>query len=112
MDGNFTYCALVIIVNVKILVSSYEYTWQAVTLIFLSIASFFIVYYLLANLGTYQVGGEFYHMFTNVTSYLTLIFFSFTYILIDTGMERANAEIIKYMMQMKDIEKIQAAEDN
>lgn len=48
MDGNFTYCALVIIVNVKILVNSYEYTWQAVTLIFLSIASFFIVYYLLA----------------------------------------------------------------
>lgn len=45
-------------------------------------------------------------MYTNVTSYLTLIFFSFTYILIDTGMERANAEIIKYMMQMKDIEKI------
>ena len=51
-------------------------------------------------------------MYTNVTSYLTLIFFSFTYILIDTGMERANAEIIKYMMQMKDIDRIQAAEDN
>ncbi len=63
-------------------------------------------------MASYQVGGEFYHMFTSITSYLTLIFFSFTFVLIDTGMERANAEIIKYMMQMKDIEKIQAAEDS
>ena len=52
-------------------------------------------------MASYQVGGEFYHMFTSITSYLTLIFFSFTFVLIDTGMERANAEIIKYMMQMK-----------
>jgi hypothetical protein len=51
-------------------------------------------------------------MFTSITSYLTLIDFSITFVLIDTGMERANAEIIKYMMQMKDIEKIQAAEDS
>lgn len=47
MDGNFVFCALVIIVNVKILINSYQYTWPAVTLIFLSIASFFIVYYVL-----------------------------------------------------------------
>ncbi len=47
MDGNFVFCALVIIVNVKILISSYQYTWPAVTLIFLSIASFFVIYYIL-----------------------------------------------------------------
>ena len=112
MDGNFVFCALVIIVNVKILISSYQYTWPAVTLIFLSIASFFIVYYVLCQLASYQVGGEFYHMFTSMTSYLTLLFFSFTFVLVDSGMQMANAEIIAYMLKQKELEQIEQAEES
>lgn len=104
LDGNFVFCALVIIVNVKILINSYQYTFPAVFLIFLSIASFFVVYYLLCTWASYQVGGEFYHMFTSVTSYLTLLFFSFTFVLIDSGLQMANAEIIAYMLKVKEME--------
>ena len=44
-DGNFVFAALVIIVNIKVLISSYQYTWWAVFWVVISIASFFPVFW-------------------------------------------------------------------
>jgi hypothetical protein len=43
-------------------------------------------------------------MFTSMTSYLTLLFFSFTFVLVDSGLQMANAEIIAYMLKQKELE--------
>ena len=70
-----------------------------VTLIVLSIASFFLAYWALSEIGTYTMAGEFEHQFTYSTTYFTLVFFSFTFVLIDSGLMMANAEIIAYMLK-------------
>lgn len=44
LDGNFIFGALVIIVNIKVLISSYQYTFWSIFWVVLSIASFFVVF--------------------------------------------------------------------
>jgi hypothetical protein len=44
LDGNFIFAALVIIVNVKVLISSFQYTGLQIFFIAGSIISFFIVF--------------------------------------------------------------------
>ena len=70
-----------------------------VTLIVLSITSFFVAYWFLSYLGSETVTGEFDHLFTYSTTYFVLLFFSFTFVLIDSGLMMANAEIIAYMLK-------------
>lgn len=50
-------------------------------------------------------------MFTSVVSYLTLFFFSISFVLIDSGMQMANAEITGYMWAQKELEEIDEAEE-
>ncbi len=76
-----------------------------VVLIFLSIASFFVVYWMLASIGSFTVTCEFNEMFTSATTYLTLLFFTFSFVLIDSGMQMANAEIVAYMLKQKELQR-------
>jgi hypothetical protein len=55
--GNFMFCALVIIVNVKVLISSYQHSFWSLFLIIGSILSFFAFFALLNNLMFTSVYG-------------------------------------------------------
>ena len=46
IEGNFIFAALVLIVNVKVLISSYQYTFWFVMTVVLSVGSFFAIFYL------------------------------------------------------------------
>lgn len=66
MDGNFIFAALVIIVNVKILINSYEHTFWSWFLIFGSILSYFLVFALMSQLMILDTYGAQGHMFTQL----------------------------------------------
>lgn len=65
LDGNFVFGAIVIIVNVKILISSYQYTFWAVFWVAISIASFFLVFGILTVIhkAKSDLDGEFNHTY-------------------------------------------------
>jgi VIT1/CCC1 family predicted Fe2+/Mn2+ transporter len=63
LDGNFVFGALVIIVNVKVLTSSYQYTFWSVLLVVLSIGSFFAVFTLFSLLQVLDCYGELSHTY-------------------------------------------------
>lgn len=96
------FAAIVIIVNIKVLICSYQYTFWAILWVVLSIASYFIVFFLLSLIQNYTETGEFYHIYGETQTYLCLIFFSLSYILIDYGLEKANAEIVLYMIKKRE----------
>ena len=103
MEGQFVFACIVIIVNVKVLISSYQYTFWAVFFVVASIASFFIVFAILTNLKktATDLNGEFAHTYGESTTYFVLIFISFSYILIDNGLQMAGAEIRYYTLKRK-----------
>lgn len=65
MEGQFVFGAIVIIVNVKVLISSYQYTFWAVFFVVGSIMSFFIVFSILTSLkkSPTDLNGEFAHTY-------------------------------------------------
>jgi magnesium-transporting ATPase (P-type) len=86
IDGNFMFCALVIIVNVKVLISSYQHSFWSLFLIFGSIISFFIVFAGMSEMIITSVYGEFDHTYNLIQTYLLLLFFTLAYVLMDEGL--------------------------
>lgn len=105
-DGNFMFCALVIIVNVKILISSFEHSFWSLFFIFGSILSFFLVFDIMDHMMVTGAYGEFWHEYNQIQVYNLLLFFTFSYVLIDNGMQMLNSEIRYYMrIRRQQIEK-------
>ena len=102
LDGNFIFGALVIIVNIKVLIGSYQYTFWSVFWIVLSIASFFGVFAMFSYLQTTSVYGELTHTYIRYQTWCVLIFCTASYILIDSGMELVNSEIVYFMAKRRD----------
>ena len=90
---------MVIIVNVKVLISSYQYTFWILFFVLGSIFSFFPVFWAVCYFGNYTLQGAFYHIFTAGQCYMLLVFFTCVFVLIDTGLQMANAEIRNYMLE-------------
>jgi len=86
ISGQFVFGAIVFIVNIKVLISSYLFNFWQVLWIFLSIFSFFIIFYLLNKIVVYQMYGVFWETMTFPATYTTFFFFMFAYILVETGL--------------------------
>lgn len=99
IDGQFVFAALVIIVNVKVLISSYQYTFWLLFWVLGSIFSFFPVFWAVCYFGNYTFSGVFNHMFASGQVYMLLIFFCSCFVLIDQGLQMANGEIRNYMLE-------------
>lgn len=72
----------------------------------MSILSFFIIFAILTNLVKYSnsdLNGEFVHTYGEIQTYLVLLFFTFSYILIDNGLQLAGAEIRYYMNKRREL---------
>lgn len=92
--------ALVLIVNVKVIISAYEYTFWFLFTIFLSVGSFFLIFGLMSVWQFMTTTGQLQHTYNLLQTYLILTFFMFSYVLIDEGMMKANAEI-RYFMDLR-----------
>jgi magnesium-transporting ATPase (P-type) len=93
LEGNFIFAAIVIIANVKVLLSSYQYTIWICLLVFGSIGSFLVVFLLFSQWTFMSTTGEFEHTYGQLQTYITLCFFTLSYILIDHGMQLVGAEL-------------------
>jgi hypothetical protein len=80
------FCAIVIIVNVKVLINSFQYTFWSVLLVAISIVSFFAVFALFSSFEFMTTYGELSHTYNRTQIYITLLFFTSGYILIDSGL--------------------------
>lgn len=97
VQGNFIFCVLVILVNIKLLISSFEQTFGIWFWCIGSLALFFPAYALQCAYGPYPSNGAFTHTFQDGQVYMLILFFCAAFILIDVGISMTNAEIRYYM---------------
>lgn len=85
LDGNFMFCCLVMIVNIKVLISSKQITWWSFFFTFISTLSFFVIFYAFSIFEFMTTTGEFQHTYNRLQSYFILLFLTSSFILIDSG---------------------------
>lgn len=85
----FVFGAVVIIVNLKVMISSSVWDFLAVFFMLGSIVSFFLCFWGLASIKSYYLYGVYTEILDIPESYLAFFFFAFSYILIDAGMHSA-----------------------
>ena len=94
VDGSFVFTMLVIIANVKILISSFLITWPIVFLVVASTVFFFIVFWGVSTLDPASDSfGNLQNLVTFPQTYLFLFFFCSGYILIDVGLHYLRIEL-------------------
>ena len=101
--GCFVFGGIVIAVNYKLLIACTQHTWQSVTLILLSIGSYFAVFLVLDNIPIYNDFGTFQILFVQPISYFAIVFFTFSYVLIDAGAKFANSTVTSWYIKRKSI---------
>ena len=101
--GSFVITSIVIVVNIKLLISSFEVTSWIVLLIVLSIAfymgTFWFFTWYSAEADDF---GVFYELFTFSMAYVLLFFFMSSYVLVDSGMRYASMEINAILERRKE----------
>ena len=96
------YYICVVVVNVKVLISSYEFTAWLVLLVGLSIIAYYLCFMLLSFLfESSTLYGCMQITFEIVLNYLVLVFFTFCYIIIDTGLMMANSELRNFLQEKR-----------
>lgn len=91
--------ALVCLVNIKVAISSKQITFWSILMVVLSIGSFFIVFGLMSFIEFFGVYGIMQHTYMRLQTWIVTLFFSFSYVLIDWGMQMVDAEIKYFMSQ-------------
>lgn len=98
LEGNYIFYAIVVVVNIKVLISSFQYTWWMMFWIFGSIVLYYIF---LVLFSTFIMSSNLYgvqqHQIKMTQNYMVLIFFTFCYIMVDEGMMMANAEVKQFL---------------
>lgn len=96
---------VVLVVNIKVLISSYLFTVWVILFVALSISLFYLAFYGLSTMENYTLTGEFEHLYGFPETYFSLLFFTFAYVLIDSGLQLANSEVRRWMMQRQELAK-------
>ena len=97
--GNLVFIVAVLAVNLKVVVSSYQYSVVNITVLLLSDASAFVVLWGLSVARSDRVAlfpdllGNFRELFEFPETYTALVFCMFAFVLWDVGTERAGTEI-------------------
>ena len=103
MGGSFIFSCIVVVANVKLIISSYEMTgwlWLLImSSIIVYIACFWYITWWSAAADDF---GIFTELFVNVETYVSLIFFMSSYVLIDNGMRYAGMEMRVLLEQRKE----------
>jgi hypothetical protein len=102
-DGNFIFGTIVTVVNLKVLVSSYQYSLQSVIAVSIGIVSFFGIFIGLSYWSKYDMSGDVQHMFNTPDAYTLLFLISTGYLLVDYGLITVNNEINSWIMKQKEL---------
>lgn len=102
-DGNFIFGTIVTVVNLKVLVSSYQYSLQSVIAVSIGIVSFFGIFIALSYWSKYDMSGDVQHMFNTPDAYTLLFLISTGYLLVDYGLITVNNEINSWIMKQKEL---------
>lgn len=86
------FSAVVVLVNLKVLISSNKIEFWNLFWIFGSIASFYIFFGVLASFHASELYGVFEELWDMPETYLLLFFAGTSYLLIDSGISATNAE--------------------
>jgi len=86
VDGGYVFTVVVVLVNFKVLVSSYLFEGWSLFLIFGSIIVYYLSFWGVSSVKISGAYGEFQFMSIVSTQYLGLFFFTSAYLLIDIGM--------------------------
>lgn len=97
--GNVIFLALIIFVNIKIIISAFEYTFWLFFFTMGCTAFFIPLYYTICITGNYPYSGNFIFMFKDAQVWMLLIFFTISFVAVDQGMLMANAELRNYMLE-------------
>ena len=101
--GMFCMTCIVLVVNIKLLMSAYTISFWLVLLVALSVLFYFVAFWFFCWYA-YDTDdyGVFYHLFSYPETYFALFFFISSYILIDVGMKFASIEINVLMEKRKE----------
>lgn len=98
LEGNYMFYMIVMVVNVKVLISSFEYTFWMLFWIALSLLGYYIFFMLFSfAIMSSDMYGLMQQTFVMSQNYLVLAFFVFCYIIIDEGLQMANAEVRNFL---------------
>lgn len=92
-DGNFIFGTIVTVVNLKVFVSSYEYTWPLTISVSIGIFSFWGLFTWLSYSSFYDMSGDVQHLFNTPDAYTLLFLISAGYMLVDYGLVTVNNEL-------------------
>lgn len=85
---------IVVVVNVKVLISSFEYTFWMLFWIALSLMGYYVFYFLFSFfIVSSDLYGLMQQSFVMTQNYFVAFFCTFCYIIIDEGLRRAGAEV-------------------
>ena len=100
--GAFVFGSIVIVVNYKLFIASSQHSWIFTFIIVASVASYFGVFLILNSIPIYNDFGTFEMLFSEPISYFALVFFTFSYVLIDAGAKFANNQINTWYLDRKE----------
>ena len=96
---------IVFVVNMKLLISSFEITLVLLFLVLASIAVYILCLWFTTIYSKETLDyGIFYELMTFGETYVTMIFFLFSYVLVDAGMRYASLEINAIYMRRKQLQ--------
>ena len=104
VPGELVFGTLVIVANIKLLVSSFLINWVMIVLILASVLLYIIFYIIISHcFEDSEDFGTFYMLMSAPQTYFTLMLFTFMFVLVDTGVHYCNYYINKWYLATKDI---------
>lgn len=98
LQGNMMFYMVVVVVNVKVLISSFEYTFWLVFWVVISVIGYYVFYFIFSfMIKESPLYGLMQETFVMSQNYLVLIFCTFCYIIIDVGLQMVNTEVMLHM---------------
>lgn len=103
LEGTYIFYSVVMVVNIKILISSFEFTFWMLLFISIGIIGYYGFYMLFSfGLMSSTLYGLMQQTFFMPQNYLVLVFFSFCYIIIDEGLQTANGMVREFLQAKRE----------
>mmetsp|Transcript_6511 Transcript_6511/g.7803 ORF Transcript_6511/g.7803 Transcript_6511/m.7803 type:complete len:253 (+) Transcript_6511:2820-3578(+) len=113
VSGNLVFMMLVIVSNMKILISSFLITYLLLFFVLGSVGFYYFVYVLEAgSMTTSEQYGTLLMLMSSAQSYFVIILFTFMFVLVDTGLHYLNIYINKwYELQLEKAKQLKQKKD-
>jgi magnesium-transporting ATPase (P-type) len=93
LDGMCIFTIVVLIVNLKVMISSSDWNFFMYFWVIGQSAFYLVCFWFLSYIPDYYLFGVFNHMFNFPTTYFVVVFFVSSFLIIETGLQQINNEI-------------------